>query len=174
MRRPSRLHRHPARPGAHPVIDGPDSNAPDASPGPQARLGSDAGIGIVEILVAMAVFGVLMASVTPLLLNSITQTARAAQLATASQIANQQVERARSAATDCGQLVAHLTASSGAAQAAVHDSRGITYAVTETAPGSINCPDADGLVTYAVTVEAQTNTSRPVRATVETQIWVGK
>jgi type II secretory pathway pseudopilin PulG len=145
-------------------------------PGPRhaARRPVDAGVGIIEILVAMTLFGLLMAAVTPLLLNSITTTARAAQLATASQIANQQLERARSAATDCAQLKAHLVASSGVAQAQVHDSRGITYAVSETAASAITCPDVDGLVSYTVTVTAQTNTAKPVKASIETEIWVGK
>ena len=159
MRRPSR----------------PRHRAHATAPAPRhAARPVDAGVGIIEILVAMTIFGLLMASITPLLLSSITQTARSAQLATASQIANQQLERARSAATDCGQLVNHLTASSGQAQSQVHDSRGITYAVTETSATSITCPDADGLVAYSVTVTAQTKTSNPVKATIETEIWVGK
>ncbi len=135
----------------------------------------DAGVGIVEILVAMAIFGLVMVAAVPLLLSSSVQTARAAQLATASQIANQQLERARGAATSCDQLRAHLGASSETAESQVHDSRGITYNVTETAPTAIACPAASGLVEYTVTVRADTNASaRPVTSTVTTQIWVGK
>jgi type II secretory pathway pseudopilin PulG len=136
---------------------------------------ADAGVGIIEIIVAMTIFGLLMAAAVPLMFASAVQSARAAQLATASQIANQQLERARSAATDCAQLKAHLTASSATAAAGVHDSRGITYAVTETASTAVTCPATNGLAEYSVTVRAVTNsTKNPVQATLTTQIWVGK
>lgn len=160
MRRPSR----------------PRHRAHATAPGPRhtARRPVDAGVGIIEILVAMTIFGLMMAAVTPLLMRSITTTARAAQLATASQIANQQLERARSAATDCTQLKAHLLTSAAAAQSEVHDSRGITYAVTESPAASVVCPDADGLISYTVTVTAQTRTSNPVTSSITTEIWVGK
>jgi|GEM_PF-1245841 len=157
MRRPSRLHR-----------------PQDPAPRHAARRPVDAGVGIIEILVAMTIFGLLMASVTPLLMRSVVQSARAAQLATASQIANQQVERARSAATSCSQLKNHLTASSSAAENRVNDSRGIAFDVVETAAAAVTCPDADGLVSYQVTVTADTNISaNPVVASVQTEIWVG-
>lgn len=141
-----------------------------------ARTGAlaDTGVGIIEIIVAMTLFGLLSAAVAPVLLASVRQTARAAQLATASQIANQQVERARSAATSCEQLRAHLTAAATAAQSEVHDSRGIVFQVTETPVSQVGCPDADGLVDLDVTVRAVTpGATNPVRATVQTDIWVG-
>ncbi|HYQ75542.1 type II secretion system protein [Cellulomonas sp.] len=143
--------------------------------GGERRRDADAGVGIIEILVAMAIFGIVMAAALPLLFASTVQAARAAQLATASQIANQQLERARSAATSCTQLKAHLASSAATAEGAVHDSRGIDFEVTETAASSITCPDVDGLVPYTVTVRANTNASaRPVTATVTSRIWVGK
>lgn len=144
-------------------------------PVPAAVREGDAGVGIVEILVAMTIFGIVMAAAVPLFVSSIRSSARSAQLTTATEIASQQVERARSAATSCTVLRSHLGTSSATAEAQARDSRGIRYTVVETAPSAITCPDADGVVTYTVTVTAVTNaTANPVSASLTTQIWVGK
>lgn len=140
-----------------------------------ARTPADDGVGIIEILVAMTIFGLIMAASVPLFIASARTAARNAQLTTATQIATQQVERARSAGTSCTQLKGHLVHSTANAESEVHDSRGIEYDITETAASSITCPVASGLITYTVTVTAVTNaTTNPAKATLTTQIWVGK
>jgi len=129
----------------------------------------DEGVGIVEVLIAMAIFGLIMASTAPLFLSAVKSQAKSANVASASQIANQQLERARSAATSCAALKSHLATSSAGAERT--DSRGLHFAVSETNPSTITCPAPGGLIDYQVVVTAQVP-GKPVTSTLKTQIWV--
>ncbi|MDM8083923.1 hypothetical protein QUV83_03965 [Cellulomonas cellasea] len=135
-------------------------------PKPENR--DDAGIGLVEIVVSMLLFALLMATAAPLFVGSVRSSARSAQVASASQIASQQVERARSAATSCAAYTAFLTV----APAPLPDSRGIVFTIDQTPSTSVTCPPAGGgLVDFDVTVTAEIP-GRPVSSHLSTAIWV--
>jgi len=138
---------------------------------------SDDGVSIIEIIVAMAIFGIVLAASVPLFMSSIVQTARASELASASQIANTQLERARSAASTCAALKAYLDTITTTNQSLdplkteLRDSRGIHYSLTATKSSEVTCPTGAGLVPFAATVTAQVP-GHPVTANVSSQIWV--
>jgi prepilin-type N-terminal cleavage/methylation domain-containing protein len=138
----------------------------------------DDGVSIVEIIVAMAIFGLVLAASVPLFMSSVVQTARAGELASASQIANTQLERARSAATTCAGLKAYLDTITVANQGVdplkteLLDSRGVKYSLTATKSSEVTCPTAGaGLVPFEASVTAKVP-GHPVTAQVSSQIWV--
>ena len=64
------------------------------------------GIGLVEILVAMLLFGLVAMSFLPLLVMAVKASANNARIATASQLAGQQLERVRAENQDCASIAA--------------------------------------------------------------------
>lgn len=66
--------------------------------------GDDRGFGIIEIVVSMFLLGLIATAFLPLLIQGLKQSAANATLATATQLANDQIELAR-AATSCADLV---------------------------------------------------------------------
>ena len=70
--------------------------------------GDDRGIGIIEIVISMFILGLIATAFLPLLIQGLKQSAANATLATATQLANDQIELARSATT-CADLTATNT-----------------------------------------------------------------
>ena len=89
-------------------------------------------------------------------------------MTTATQLANQQIERARGSADSCTELKNFLGVG---APAPWTDAQGRTYTYTQTPGSSVTCP-ATGtiLVTYAVQVNV-TGPSAPTPVRIQTQIW---
>ncbi|OIQ85507.1 hypothetical protein GALL_326520 [mine drainage metagenome] len=131
------------------------------------REGDDEGIGLVEIVVSMLIFGIVMITAVPLFVGAIKSAARSAQLASASQIASQQLERARSAATSCAAYKSFLATS----PAPLPDARGTIFTIVQTSSASVTCPVGGGLLPFTVTVTA-TVPGAPVSASLSTEIWV--
>lgn len=64
------------------------------------------GFGLVEIIVSMLLFGLLAMSFLPLLVMAVKASANNARIATASQLAGQQLEQVRAAGDDCASIEA--------------------------------------------------------------------
>ena len=124
-------------------------------------LRDDDGVGLVEILVAMLLFAIIMIGFVPVFVASLSSTARSAAITSASRVANQQLESARSApGATCEAFVASLASASTTAS----DGRG-PLTVTHHLP---SCVKGDTTVVYRVTVEQRGKTL----ADVETEIWL--
>lgn len=75
------------------------------------RLTDDAGFGIAEVLVAMFLLGLIAVALIPILVQGLRVSAQNAALATATQLANQQIEQVRGV-TACGSITAATTTAS--------------------------------------------------------------
>ncbi|MEX1079736.1 MAG: hypothetical protein WED09_11575 [Homoserinimonas sp.] len=64
------------------------------------------GVGLIEIVVAMLLFGLLAMSFLPLLIMAVKASATNARIATASQLAGQQLELIRAQGSDCASIEA--------------------------------------------------------------------
>jgi len=126
---------------------------------------SEAGFGILEVVVSMFLLSIMAMSYIPLLLNSIKDTATNTTIATATQIVNEQIEGARAIRSQeattpsCADVTAFLDVT----PAPVVDPRGITLVPRWTAPV---CP-----VTYPGVVRAEVsvtklNASTPIASAV--------
>lgn len=135
----------------------------------QARLaGDDAGFGLTEIMVSLMLLGILAVSFAPLMIGALSASARNAAMTTATQLANQQIERARGSADSCTSLKNFLSIG---APAAWTDAQGRTYTYTQTPGSAVTCPATGAvLVTYAVQVNV-TGPSAPTPVRIQTQIW---
>lgn len=138
------------------------------------KLGRDEGFGLTEILVSLVLLALMFASFAPLLVGTLQTSARSTALATSTQIANQQIEKARSKAAGttthigCAQLKIFL----GDPILDVTDAQGRTYTVTQTSPADISCPTSGGaLVPYWVHVTAN-GANKPADVRITTEIWV--
>ncbi|MES2169259.1 MAG: hypothetical protein V4479_00845 [Actinomycetota bacterium] len=129
----------------------------------------EAGLGLIEIVVAMFVLAALSLCLLPLLINGTQQSAKTAAIASASQLVNNQIVAARDAADTCTAVAATPKVPVGAASVY----RGVPLVLTTTA-GSCPTPaptgTAPGTITYTVTVtRSDTNA---VLATAITRILV--
>ena len=93
------------------------------------------GFGLVELIVAMAILAIISLSLVPLLLNGVRQSAAATTLATATQLANEQIENAAAQPTLCQDFndTNILTTKTQV------DPRGVTLVITNTVAA---CPTA--------------------------------
>lgn len=132
-----------------------------------SRDGSDRGFGLVEVIVSLALLGILFASAAPLMVGALRLTSTSVVQATASELANAQLERARAAATSCADYKNFLAVP--ISPATTTDARGITYTVTQTAASSITCPSA-ALLDYEVAVSTSTPGTQP-KVRITTQFW---
>lgn len=80
------------------------------------------GLGLVEIIVAMLLFGLLAMSFLPLLVMAVKASANNARIATASQLAGQQLEQVRAEGDNC----ASIEALNGA-QSSTTDDQAVIY-----------------------------------------------
>lgn len=132
----------------------------------------DAGFGLVEILVSMMLLGIMLAAFAPLLAGMLQHSARASAQATATQVANQQIERVRGAASGvagtCAALKHFLTT---VPPVSAEDSAGRVYTVTQTPGSAVTCPASGAaLIPYEVTVTTS-GAYAPGPTTITTQIW---
>ena len=96
----------------------------------------DDGIGIVEIMVSLLIFAVIMMSLVPFLINTYKTSMNNSTIASATQIVNQQIERARGSSGSCAEFSAF--ASAGAPSGAV-DGRDLPLHVSQALPDLSAC-----------------------------------
>ncbi len=98
----------------------------------------EAGMGIVEILVAMTILAIVLAALAPVLITVVRMTAHNATIAAASQIVNQRMEAARASAASCASYQAFINSPGPSTSV---DGRGVSLAIQQTpAPGTtITC-----------------------------------
>jgi type II secretory pathway pseudopilin PulG len=111
-----------------------------------AHAGDDDGLGLVEIVVALLILGILAVSFLPILVQGLQTAVTNATRASAGQLAQQQIELARAGGEDCSDLAALADA----VVSSVTDGRGVVLDVAkvmETCP--VNYPST---VKYTVTV----------------------
>ena len=114
----------------------------------QERRPDDAGFGMVEIVVALFMLALLSIAFLPLLIQGLQLSAENATRATATQIAQDRLEFARTQGVDCSDLRTALVSD---VESLVQDPRGIAFQVTTTmgtCPTSLLNPGS-----IAVTVE---------------------
>lgn len=133
----------------------------------------DAGFGLTEVLVSLVLLAIMFASFAPLLVGALQTSARSTALATSTQIANQQIEKAR--ATAAGKIenvgCQYFQNFLGEPIDAVTDAQGRTYTVTQTSPSDISCPTSRGaLVPYWVHVTAD-GANKPADVRITTELW---
>ncbi|MBC7463047.1 MAG: hypothetical protein H7227_02165 [Actinobacteria bacterium] len=113
---------------------------------------SEAGFGILEVVVSMFLLSIMAMSYIPLLLNSVKDTATNTTIATATQIVNEQIEGARAVRSQQATTpsCADITQFLAVTPAPVVDPRGVTLVPTWSAP---TCPATyPGVVRAAVSV----------------------
>ncbi len=110
---------------------------------PKRQWGAEDGVGIIEIVIALLLLAILAVSLVPVLLNGLKQATSNATLATATQLANDELERARSW-VKCSELdPASLT---------VTDARGVQLTLTSTVGSCSPSPENPVSVPVQVTV----------------------
>jgi type II secretory pathway pseudopilin PulG len=110
------------------------------------RTSDDAGLGLVEIVIAMMLMLILAVAFLPILVQGLKATAVNATRATAAQLAHAQVERARAANADCSDVQALANTPVDP----VVDPRNVTLAIVSVAGA---CPASyPGTVSYVVTI----------------------
>jgi len=119
----------------------------------------EAGFGVVEILVSMFLLLLLAVAFLPLLVEGLKATASNSSVATATQLAAQQLQLARSQPATCGALIAF----SGQAIAAVTDPRGTVLQPVRTALSTADCP-ASYPGTVPITVQVRSGSTVLARA----------
>lgn len=92
----------------------------DQAEQPVSPRGDEAGLGLIEIVIAMFLFLLVAVAFLPLLVNGLQSSTRNSTLATATQLVEQQLQKARAAEATC----AGLTAFTAAAPATVTDPQG--------------------------------------------------
>jgi len=127
----------------------------------------DDGFSLVEIIISLALLGLLFASAAPLLVGALKLSAQSAVQATATELATGQLERARASATTCADFKTFLAAP--LSPATTTDARGVTYTVSQTPATSVTCPTA-ALINYQVSVTTSGGGHQP-RVRIETQLW---
>lgn len=141
------------------------------------RKGDD-GLGLVEAIVAIVLFGLLAMAMVPPMILAMQISAKTTTTATAAQVAQGQIESAREAASDCAAFIAAIPSGPYVRAA---DARGIEYQVKVTATAPDGDParddatwcsnDSRAAVTYRVEVTAL-NAEEPDAANVTTIISV--
>ncbi|MDE0573043.1 type II secretion system GspH family protein [Demequina sp. B12] len=89
----------------------------------------DEGLGMVEAIVAILLFGILAVAMVPPILLSLQVTANSTTVASAGQVAQLRVEEARTASRNCAAFADFLVKP---VPTTMTDSRGARYTVTET------------------------------------------
>ena len=121
----------------------------------------EAGISLVEILVAMLLFAVLMLGLVPVFVQGLASTAKSASVTSASRIANDAVESARSGGAETCDAFKKMITDTFATTAS--DGRG-TLTVVHTPV----CAEKDKTVVYQVKVLQGSKTL----ADIKTEIWL--
>jgi len=130
----------------------------------EAQRGDDAGLTLIEIVVAMMLIAILSVAFLPVLIQGVRVAATNATRSTANQLVQQHLETARAQADDCS----NITTLAAAAVSNVVDPRNVTLVTTRTAGA---CPGSyPGTVSFTVSVKrADTN---EVLSTATTLVYV--
>ena len=128
----------------------------------------DRGFGLIEIVISMFLLGLLAAAFLPLLVQGLKQSAANATLATATQLANDQIELVRSA-TKCSELGLPTTVTT----TTIVDPRKVTLSIVRTV-GSSCAPIAEDPVKVPVSVTVTRTDTGDVLATAHTFVFVSE
>lgn len=127
---------------------------------------SDAGFGMIEIVVSMFMLALLAMSFLPVLYNGLTAAASNARLATATQLVNQSIELARGGFASCQELQTFV----GIAVTR-EDGRGTTLQATRSLPDG--CTPNDGLPERVVVSVAPVGSPSDELARATTHVLIG-
>ena len=119
----------------------------------KTRTGDESGFGLVEIVVAMFILGILAVAFLPMLIQGIKQSAINATRSSAYQFASQQVEIAR-AQTTCSGLTSYLAAAPTTLQ--LSDPRGIQLQASR----SVDMTTCLSTASYPITIPVTTTVKR--------------
>lgn len=120
------------------------------------------GFGVVEIIVALALLGLLAAALAPMFASSLALTTKNAVLAYSNQLANERLEDLRASAT---------CATGAGAPYSRTDGRGVVHTVTTTVDASTCTSNSLLKVSVRVATDSSLFASQPV-TTATTTIWV--
>lgn len=124
---------------------------------------SEVGIGLVEIVISMLLLALLATALVPVLLNGLRHASSSATLATATQLANDELERARSW-TQCSDLDPDTYS--------ITDARGVELTLTTTV-GSCS-PSPENPVSVPVTVDVTRMDTNVVVTSTTTYIFIAE
>lgn len=131
-----------------------------------AAPGSDAGLGLIEIIISMFLISLLAIAFIPVMVSAIRASTLNSTVATATRLVSQAVDEARDrGATDCA------SAQLLNAQRDEVDAQGITLRVTTTVPTLANCVDNSVITVTVVAVDRADATATPI-ADARTQIFL--
>ena len=99
----------------------------------------DDGLGLVEAIVAIMLFGLLAVAMVPPMILAIQISASTTTVASAAQVAQGRVELAREASTDCTAFIAFVTTP---VPTGITDTRGVEYTLAQT----VTAPDGTDAV----------------------------
>ena len=106
----------------------------------------DAGLGLVEIMIALFLLAILAISFLPVLIQGLQLSVRNATLSTASQLLNEELDRLSALDGTCAALAAHLAAT----PASTTDARGTVYQPRRQLAGSATCVEGTAPSTVQV------------------------
>lgn len=129
----------------------------------------DAGLGLVEILVSMLILALLAIAVLPVLMQGMKTSSNTATLATAGQLAAQELEVARTLSADCATLSAFDDAPAHTAL----DARGVSLLISRSVGACPAAADYPGVVRVTVQV-AKVDAPSAVLATATTLVLLEK
>lgn len=110
----------------------------------------DRGLGLIEILVAMLMLAILSLATLPVLINGIQQSAANTTLATATQLANRQMELAVLQGPTCSAITTYASTP----VASVTDARGVVLQIALTAGSCPSIFPGTRTITVAITSSA--------------------
>jgi type II secretory pathway pseudopilin PulG len=126
---------------------------------------ADAGLGLVEVVIAMFLFAIIALAAIPVLIQGMRTSADNATMATAAQLASRDIESARSVAASCSALRSYATT----AASTTTDERGIRYTMARSVgPCPTTLPLVPAVIDFSATVKVGTATF----ATVATKVLV--
>jgi prepilin-type N-terminal cleavage/methylation domain-containing protein len=125
-----------------------------------SALRDESGFGLIEIVVAIFLLGLLAVAVLPILVQGLRLSATNSTLATATQLANQQIEQVR-AQQSCGAIVA-VTTTVATSGPSLTVSRSI----------SLTCPASGYPITVPVAVQVSRSDSGTVLVVASTRVFV--
>lgn len=134
----------------------------------RATSSEDRGFSIIEIVVSMFILGLLAAAFLPLLIQGLKLSAANATLATATQLANDQIELARSA-TKCSELGLPITTTT----TTIVIPRNVTLSIVRTV-GSSCSPTNENPVTVPVGVTVTRTDTGGVLASARTLAFISE
>jgi type II secretory pathway pseudopilin PulG len=136
--------------------------------GSRERSQRDEGFGLAEIVVAMLLLAIIAAAFLPVLATTVVQSARNVTLTTATQMVNDQLERARGQAATCAALQAYA----GETVLDIVDSRAVPLRTTRTVGA---CPSTyPGTISVTATVTRTDGSGPTVVASAKTLIYLEK